>query len=105
MATPVKTNEQKYEELLVILNKVWEVLNLTWQGWEGDTFYLEDLHASNVKTLTLCQEEMNKIKPTNFGEDTNQPALRWCRGECQRITYNSWGMVNHWRCIRCNERN
>ena len=105
MTSKIKTNDEKYEELLVILNKVWELLYITWKGWEGDTFYFEHIHALNVKTLTACKEQMNKIKPTNFGDDTSQPALMWCTNDCAQVTWNSWGVVNHWRCHRCNERN
>jgi hypothetical protein len=35
--------------------------------------------------------------------DTNRPARLWCVNS-ERLTWHSWGPVNHWRCHSCNER-
>ena len=35
--------------------------------------------------------------------DTNRPARLWCVNK-ERLSWHSWGPVNHWRCHSCNER-
>lgn len=71
--------------------------------WDRD---LESDYCDLEASAKRVYDRMKKIAEASQlrdRPDTNRPARLWCVNS-ERLTWHSWGPVNHWRCHSCNER-
>ena len=61
-----------------------------------------DLEAS-AKRVFDRMKKIAELSQLRDRPDTNRPARLWCVNK-ERLSWHSWGPVNHWRCHSCNER-